>query len=95
MIALLLGLFATQAGAGLIPSEDIDAADCGLKAARLIENSTDRAVIFPDMPGSCADSDESLGEEPKSEAMTFEPINDFTDSESSVEMATLSRAVNR
>lgn len=95
MIALLLGLFATQAGAGLIQIETIDAVHCGLKTARLIENSADGAVIFPGAPGSCADSDESLSEELRSEAMSFDPTNGFADRESSVEMATLARGANR
>jgi hypothetical protein len=95
VIALLLGLFVTQAGAGLISSEQVDATHCGLKAARLIENSATGAVIFPDAPGSCADSDDALSEESKSDAMSFDPTNGFADRESSVEMATLSSAVNQ
>ena len=95
LITLLLGLFVSEAGGELIPSHDMDGAECALKAARLIENTAAGAVIFPSAPGSCPDFDDSLNEELKIQALPVEPVNGFVDRGFSAELATRSGAVDQ
>ena len=88
--AILLTLGAAPANAGLITGQDSDlSAQCGLRPARLIDNASENARIFPEDLSGCRDVESETTDDSKIDPALHNGVDGSTREESR-EIATLS-----
>jgi hypothetical protein len=93
-IALLVGLFgASPLFAGTLTIQNFDPSTCGLSAARLLVNTNDDAVIFPEDYSSCRDAEDGVGDAANAKALLPELNGGAVGAESSWDLAVLPQQI--
>jgi hypothetical protein len=93
--ALILTLSASPAGAAMLTIQNGDSAtQCGLTTARLISDSWESPVVFPDESLVCGEIAEETVDEAKTEVIHNVPVTAPASKDPSLKIATLFRSTN-